>query len=36
MNGTKLSADCVGASSVNMYKSEIDAYLTKGGVHLDG
>ena len=30
----RLSADCVDASSVNMFKNEIDI-PKKGGVHLD-
>ena len=27
----RLSADCVGASSVNMFKNKIDMYLRKAG-----
>ena len=27
----RLSADCVGASSVNMFKNEIDIYLRRAG-----
>ena len=29
-----LSADCVGASSVNMFKNKIDIIPKKGEVHL--
>ncbi len=31
MYGTKLSAECVHASSVNMFKNRIDKYLVKAG-----
>ena len=31
----RLSADCVGASKVNMFKNKIDIIPKKGGVHLD-
>ena len=31
----RLSYDCVGASSVNMYKNKIDAIPKKSGIHLD-
>ena len=35
MNGTdewnRLSADCVSASSVNMFKNKIDMYLRRAG-----
>ena len=30
-----LSAYCIGASSVNMFKTEIDINLRRGEVHLD-
>ena len=31
----RLSADCVGACSVNIFKNKIDIYLKTGGVYLD-
>ena len=31
MNGTKLSNDCVNASSVNMFKKRIDIYMIRAG-----
>ena len=31
MNGTDYPADCVGASSVNMFKNKIDMYLRRAG-----
>ena len=31
LNTTRLSADCVGASSVNIFKNEIDIYLRRAG-----
>ena len=30
-----LSDDCVGASSVNIFKNKIDIYLRRAGVYLD-
>ena len=29
MNGTKLSADCVNGSSVNMFRKKVDTYLRR-------
>ena len=31
MYGKKLSAECVHANSVNMFKNKIDKYLVKAG-----
>ena len=33
MNGTKLSMDCITASSVNMFKNKVDRYLRRGVTH---